>query len=248
MKQKQILIGLAVVVALVAAIVGIVALTGDDDDGDGGPTTTSSSTTTEETSTTETTTPSSSTTLDPQAADQALFPDPTSTEQFTDPREAAAAFARQVLGFRGDAVVGAFAQGDSRSGEVGVGVAEGAPPTTILLRQLTDGDAWFVIGATTESIRLDTPIPGAVIRSPQPIIGAGFAFEGHIDVTLYADGQPEPIAQGFVTGRGDGIPGPFNEDLEYEVPDGVTRGVLVLSAPSGDDGSTVVATAVRVRF
>ena len=80
-----------------------------------------------------------------------------------------------------DPVVGAFQQGDGRSGEVEVrGFAEGAP-TVVLVRQLED-DTWFVIGATTDSIRLATPALGATITSPQPLTGMAYAYEGTVPV------------------------------------------------------------------
>jgi hypothetical protein len=65
-------------------------------------------------------------------------------------------------------------------------------------------------------------------------------------VLLFADGSTEPIARTFVTGRGDGVLGPFEGALEFDVPDGAERGTLVLISPSGEDGSTIAAAAVRV--
>jgi hypothetical protein len=244
-RQKQILIGLGGVVAVVAILVGVLALTDDDDTS---TTTTTSSTSTVAEDTTTTTGPTTTTTLDPGVTDQALFPAPAGSATFTDPREIARAFALEVLGFRADMVVGDYAAGDSRSGEVEVRAQQQGQPTIVLVRQLADDDRWFVIGAATESIEVATPIPGARITSPQPVIGRATAFEGHVDVTLLADGSNEPIGTSFVTGRGDGVLGSYSGEIEFEVPAGVTHGVLVLSAPSGQDGSTIAATAIRVRF
>jgi hypothetical protein len=242
-QQKRILIGIGSAVAVVAILVGLFALLGDDDDDP--PTTTSTTSTTEPTTSSS---ESTTTTVDPEVVDQALFPLPSAAEQFSDPVELARTFATDLLGFRDDVLIGAFAQGDARSGEVEVRAFEDGPPTLVLVRQLTANDQWFVIGASTDTIRLDTPINGARISSPQPLLGAASAFEGHVDVTLRADDRTEPIARHFVTGRGDGVLGSFEDALTYEVPDGVTHGVLVLSAPSAEDGSTFAATAVRVRL
>ena len=100
----------------------------------------------------------------------------------------------------------------------------------VLVRQLGDG-SWFVIGATTETIVLTTPANGARITSVQPLLGEASAFEGHVDVALYADGRGSPIATTFVTGRGDGVLGQFEGGLDFDVPDGATHGTLVLTEP-----------------
>jgi hypothetical protein len=218
-------------------------LSGDDDDG-GDTTTTIASSTTSVTSTS--TTVATSSTIAADDLDAAVFPDLTGTERFSDPVALARAFATGPLGFRDDVEVGSFAAGDSRSGEVEVSAVSGLP-TTVLVRQLGDG-SWFVIGATTETIVLSTPANRARITPVQPLLGEASAFEGQVNVALYADGRGSPIATTFVTGRGDGVLGPFEGELDFEVPDGATHGTLVLTSPSGEDGSTIAATAIRVRF
>jgi len=242
--QKRVLIGLGVVVAVVALILGIFALAGGDDD-DGDTTTTIGSSTTSSVTSTSTTV-ATTTTVAADDLDAAVFPDLTGTERFGDPVALARAFATGPLGFRDDLTVGSFAAGDSRSGEVEVSAVAGQP-TTVLVRQLGDG-SWFVIGATTETIVLSTPANRARITSVQPLLGEASAFEGHVAVALYADGRGSPIATTFVTGRGDGVLGPFEGELAFDVPDGATHGTLVLTSPSGEDGSTISATAIRVRF
>jgi hypothetical protein len=67
-------------------------------------------------------------------------------------------------------------------------------------------------------------------------------------VQLYADGSNAPLGATNVLGRGDGVLGEFDGSIEFTVPEGATHGLLVLSEGSAEDGTTVAATAIRVRF
>lgn len=244
--RSRLLLALGSVAAAVAIVVGVIALNDDDDRTiDTADTTTTAP---EPSTTTSTSEPSTTTSALPAVVDPgpAVFPDPTSSRRFDDPAAAARAFATDLLGFR-EPLVGDFMQGDSRSGEVEVRAFAQGNPTTVLVRQLED-DTWFVIGAAVESIRLDTPAQGATIASPQVLEGAAFAFEGTVNVRLFVDGVVEPIAETFVTGRGDGELGDFAGELAFDLPAGAQHGVLVLSEASGEDGSTVAATVIRVHF
>ncbi|MEQ1788346.1 MAG: Gmad2 immunoglobulin-like domain-containing protein [Acidimicrobiales bacterium] len=242
--RNRLLIGLGAAAAAVAVVVGVLALTGDDDE----PVVADTTTTTEGSATSEATTTSETTTTVFEGVDPDLpvFPDPTSSQRFDDPVALATAFAHDFVGFR-EPIVGAFAQGDSRSGEVEVrGYANGAV-TVVLVRQLED-DTWFVIGSVTDSIRVSTPETGATISSPQPLVGQAYAFEGTVNVRFYVDGTQEPIAETVVTGRGDGVLGDYSGELEFTDASGATHGVLVLVALSGEDGSATEATVLRVRL
>lgn len=239
--RNRLLLGIGSVAAAIAIVVGVLALTGDDDEtiNTAGTTTQPTTSTTEPTTTTEEFAP----TVDPSVP---VFPDPSTSRRFDDPVSVTHAFAGELLGFV-DPILGGFAQGDNRSGEVEVrGFAQGNP-TTVLVRQLED-DTWFVIGASVESIRLDIPAQGTTITSPQPLEGAATAFEGHVAVRLFVDGVAEPIAETFVTGRGDGVLGDFSGELGFDLPAGAKHGMLVLFEPSAKDGSTVAATVIRVHF
>jgi hypothetical protein len=234
-------VGLAVLVAVLLL---------SDDDGDDGD---DETTTTEEPTTTSTTRDGSTTTevaIPPGDLDIAAFPDLRSDDRYGDLQTLAQAFATQILGFDTDVVVGEFQQGDSRSGEIPIrpgGAGSQTPTTTVLVRQVSDG-SWVVSGAATDSIRLDDPSPLVTLSSPQDLVGAATAFEGHVDVALYADGESAPIATTFVTGGGGGELGPFSSELEFDAPPGATHGLLVLSSAGGEDGTTWAATAIRVRF
>ena len=238
--RKRLLIGLGSAAAVLAVVAGVLAVTQDDDE----PVTTGSTTTTEGTTTTEAATTTSEpafATVDP---DQPVFPDPTTSQRFDDPVAAATAFATELAGFS-DPTVGPFMQGDARSGEVEVRAFPDGAPTTVLVRQLED-DAWWVLGAETDSIQLATPGAREDITSPQPLTGQAYAFEGTVVVRLYVDGVQEPVAETFVTGRGDGVLGDFEGELAFTAPAGATHGVLVLLSPSAEDGGTVDAQVLRV--
>ncbi len=252
--RKRLLIGLGAAAAVIAVVVGALVIADDDDDtsvtADSSTTTESTTTTTTEATTTtvqETTTTTTTTTSPPLQGvnpDLAVFPDPTGSRRFDDPVAAATAFAADLVGYS-NPVVGPFAQGDSRSGEVEVrGFAQGQP-TIVLLRQLED-DTWFVIGATTESIQLTTPASGDTIASPQPLQGSAYAFEGTVNVRLHVDGVQEPVAETFVTGRGDGVLGDFVGEIGFSNATGATHGVLVLTAEGGEDGAPIQAQVLRV--
>ena len=243
--RKRLLIGAGAAAAVIAVVVGALLLTDDDEE----PVTTQQTTTstTEASSTTEATEPTTTTTSGFQGVDPdvPLYPDPTTSQRFSDPQSAARAFG--LWAGYSDPIVGDFQQGDSRSGEVELfGFTEGAP-SVVLLRQLED-DAWYVIGVTTDSIRLSTPQVGDTLTSPQALEGLAYAFEGTVQVRLFADGVQEPIGETFVTGRGDGVLGEFSGELEFANGSGAAHGVLVLTSESGEDGSTVEVSAIRVRL
>jgi hypothetical protein len=248
--RKRVLLGVGAVVAVVAIVLGIVVLTHHDGEDTASTSTTSSSTTTSTSttsSTTTTTAPTATTTLSSQDLDDALFPDLTAAARYSNPTDLVRDFALQVLGFDDKVVIGAFQPTGAGTGEIDLRPNAQADPTTVVLRQLADG-SWIALSVSTDSIRLDTPVNGAVISSPQPLTGAAFAFEGRVNVTLYADGAETQIASTFVTGRGDGVLGPFDGQLGFQVPQGTTRGILVLSAASGATGATAAAEVIRVHF
>lgn len=241
-RQRNIIIGVAIVI-LAAAIALVVAVVGGDDDAD--TTTTTTSTTTP--STTSTLPEVTTTTVLAADLDLSVYPDLSTGSRFDDPVALVRSFATSVLGFDTGVVVGELQQGDARSGEVEIHPPSSPGITTVAVRQISD-DTWVVVAATTGTIELDTPIGGTRISSPQPLLGRATAFEGHVDVMLYVDGQEAPIATSFVTGHGDGTLGDFRGQLRFTAPKGATRGFLVLSSPNGDDGTTIAAVAIRIHF
>lgn len=244
--QKRAIFVVGSLLAAVALILGIVIATDDDDD-DAETTASSTTTTTTSTPTSTTAASTTTTTIDPADLDLAAFPDLRSGDRYDDPVALVRAFATELLGFDTDLVVSDFQPGDNRSGEVVIAPAAGRQETTVGVRQLADG-AWVVVGAQTATIQLDTPVPRTRISPPQPLIGRASTFEGNVLVQLYVDGSNAAIGATNVLGRGDGVLGDFEGELAFTVPQGATHGLLVLSEGSADDGTTVAATAIRVRF
>lgn len=163
---------------------------------------------------------------------------------YATPREAAGSFATEYLGFV-DPVIGAFQQGDLRSGEVPVRPRADGPVTTILVRQLT-GPGWWVIGAATDDIEVTEPEVLAEVRSPLRVRGRALAFEGTVAVEVRQDGDVTPIGSGIVTGGGD-VPRPFEGSIAF-APPRARYGALVLRTHSAEDGRVWQAGAIRIAF
>jgi hypothetical protein len=179
---------------------------------------------------------------------------------FTDPASTAQEFAKRYLGF-GTVVSFAYTiSGGQADIPVGFGTGEGGaslpdprPTTTVRVRQLVGegfGSPWTVVGARSELIVVDEPggnIPR--IASPLRVTGRATAFEGTVQVEVREDGMTfgQSLGKGFVTGRGDGVLGPFSGEIRFRRP---TRpgGAVVFFEQSAADGSTLRATVVRVAF
>ena len=261
-------------VAIIAAlVVGLVLITSDDDDETTdsvatteapettvvsgttevpatteSPATTQAPETTEPVATTEAPTTEPSTTVAP-VPDQvrtAIWPWFDTDLRYADPVEAAVGFASDYLGFV-DPIASEFMAGDSRSGEVEIRSVDTGPATVVFVRQLTDDDSWWILGAASENITIDEPEALAEVTSPLTGSGTALAFEGTVDVQLRADGNGEPIFEGFVTGSGGPEPGPYSETFEFTSP-GDTDGALVMLSLSSEDGSTLEASAMRIFY
>lgn len=206
------------------------------------PTTAASATST--TGATSTSTPTISPPATPTQA--VVWPDPDSGTRFATPDAAARSFAVDLAGFA-DPVLGEFQAGDGRSGEIELRPRPTGPVSTILLRQVGSDDSWSVIAVVNENIVITQPAAGDVVANPMVLVGQARAFEGHVDVRLFAHGQTEPIATGFVTGRGDGVLGPFDSTLEWP-PATQGPGILVLSTSSAEDGPLWDVAAIPINF
>jgi hypothetical protein len=237
-RQQLVAVGAAVAVALIAVVVATVAVTGDDD----GPTTTASTTTSAPTSSG----PTSTNPVPPDEIALAVWPDAGGDERYDDPVAVAVAFATDFVGFTG-AVGGEFRQGDARSGEVDVRPSADGPVTTVLVRQVTGDDTWWVVGASTASIVLESPEVLASVTSPVALSGRSSAFEATVQVELRVDGRRPAHASGFVMGGGGIELEPFQGSLAFDPPV-VGAGALVLFTDSAEDGSIREATVIRIRF
>ena len=240
-----------VAVLVVAVLAGLLWWLLSDDD-DEVTSTTTSVPTSESTTTSSSTAPSSTTTeapFDPTLSDEELatviwlYQD--TSQRFSDPSAAVYSFATDLLGFT-DPIIGEFAAGDSRSGEVEVRAAENGPATTVSVRQLGD-DSWWVLGAQTPDILLEQPESGATVSSPLQVTGRSRAFEGTVDVAVLRDGDTEPIGSGFVTGGANEQLGPFSGEVQFDPAD-AEWGALALTTTSAEDGRVWQATVIRVRF
>jgi hypothetical protein len=269
--KRWLIIGGAVVL-VAALVVGLVLITSDNDDETAdsvatteapattvvsdtteGPATTESPATTQAPETTEpvateapTTEPSTTVAPVPDEVRTAIWPWFETDLRYADPVEAAVGFATDYLGFV-DPIASEFMAGDSRSGEVEIRSVGTGPATVVFVRQLTDDDSWWILGAASENITIDEPEALAEVTSPLTVSGTAMAFEGTVDVQLRADGNGEPIFEGFVTGSGGPEPGPYSETFEFTSP-GETGGALVMLSLSSEDGSTLEASAMRIFY
>jgi hypothetical protein len=263
-------------VALIAALVVALVLitTGDDDDTESSATTEATATTVvSDTTEAPATTDGAATTQPPETTDDTSSPtsEPPSTEspttqappvpdevstaiwpwyptdlRYGDPVEAAVGFATDFLGFV-DPIASEFMAGDNRSGEVEIRSFESGPATVVFVRQLTADDSWWILGAASENITIDEPAALAEVTSPLTVSGTALAFEGTVDLQLRADGNGEPVLEGFVTGSGGPEAGPYSEMFEFTSP-GETGGALVMRSLSAEDGSTLEASAMRIFY
>lgn len=183
--------------------------------------------------------------VDPEVYESAVWPWFDSGVRYTEPVAAARGFATDFVGFT-DPVVGEFMQGDSRSGEVEITSDDGGPVTTVFVRQLGPDDTWWVLGSATENIEVDEPDALDEITSPLEVEGSALAFEGTVNVDIRADGEDEPLFEGFVTGGGTEM-APFDDELEWDNP-GEGSGAVVFKTLSARDGSIEQAAVVRVTF
>jgi hypothetical protein len=236
-----------------ASLVASLILVGCGDDGDSSSSSTTeaeqTTTTTEASTSTSTTLADTTTTTAAPVAEQpeaAVWPFVADDLRFDDPAEAARSFVVDYLGFA-DPVVEPFQQGDSRSGEVPVRPADQGPITTVLVRQVTDDDTWWVIGAVNEHLQVTAPEAMAVVGPPLAIAGQSTAFEATFTAEVRDDGSIEPLVIEPVMGGSMGEMGPFSAELSFESPN-EGGGALVLSTQSMEDGSTWEASVVRISF
>lgn len=202
---------------------------------------TSSTTTTSTIATTSTTAPS----LVP--TDTAVWPFVTGATRYTDPVKAATDFAVTYLGFV-KPVVGPFVPGDSRSGEVDIRANTlGTATTTVMVRKLAPDETWWVLGAATTHLRLQTPASDAAITSPVTLSGQSTAFEATVNVEVRQDGSLDPVGTDFVMGGSNGTMGPFSKAVTFTKPT-AERGAIVFTMPSTNGGGTMEAGVIRVQF
>ena len=176
----------------------------------------------------------------------AIWPTIDSSVRYATPVAAANGFARAYLHMTSP-VVGAYRAGDTRSGEVPVLGTAGGAETTVLVRQVTSGASWWVIGAATQDITINIPSTLALVRSPFAITGVSTAYEAVVNISLREDDVSTPLATGTAMGGSMGQLGPFHTSLAFQNPTS-TYGALVLYTVSAKDGSVASASVIRLRF
>jgi Immunoglobulin-like domain of bacterial spore germination len=189
--------------------------------------------------------PTATTAPEPVDTSTVVFPGPSSGVRYDDPVDAARGFAVDFVGFT-DPLVGEFARGDARSGEVQVRPTARGPVTTVFVRQLGTDGTWWVLGSATANIAIDSPGPGDAIASPVAVSGNALAWEGVVNVEIRQDGSRQPLGTGVVTGGGDTMR-PFAGEIEYSTPT-ADRGAIVFVSHSAMDGRVWQAAVVRVSF
>ncbi|GAA2558615.1 Gmad2 immunoglobulin-like domain-containing protein [Pseudonocardia hydrocarbonoxydans] len=252
-RRRPVVAALALTVLVLGVVVGLLVLTPAATPGGGSPTalptsapaatTSPSSSQPTPTAGTVTTTPTPTTVTPSVPADAvtAVWPTGAVPTRYTDPVAAARGFAVDMAAFA-DPVLGAFRTGDSRSGEVEVRPAPDGPVTTVFVRLLGDG-TWWVLGAATADVTLDTPAAGDLIAGTAELSGTALAFEGTVDVRILDD-TTATLATSVVTGGGD-VPRPFRGVFPLDGP-AAPHGTVLLTTASAADGSTWTASAVRV--
>ncbi len=267
-KKWSLIVGVAVIVGALIAVLFVTGGGDDsgDDSGDSVPssdavattpfsdTSTTVDATVENTGAPATTEPAATTEVVdttevpamPDESRTAVWPWADTETRYTDPVEAAMGFATDFIGFD-EPIAGEFMAGDNRSGEVEIRAFETGPVTVVFVRQLTADDSWWILGAAGANITVDEPAAEAEVSSPLTVSGAASAFEGTVDVELRADGNGEPILEGFVTGSGGREAGPFSESFEFTSP-GEIAGALVMLSLSPKDGSVFEATVLRIFY
>jgi len=179
---------------------------------------------------------------------------------FTDPAATAREFSVRYLGMD-NPVVFDFREGEPGAGEVGVGFryGEGRVPvanprvsTNLIVRQLGRqgaGGPWTVTAASAPNIEVRSPQPGERVSSPVRLSGRASTFEGNVGVVVREDGMlaGASLGEGNVSGRGDGVLGPFDGEVMFRSPARAGGAVLFVDR-SAADGSVLGATVVRVTF
>ena len=187
-----------------------------------------------------------STSVLPAATDSAVWPFVESVTRYRDPVQAAKGFAVTYLGFVAP-VVGAFMQGDSRSGEVAIQANGSGPVTTVMVRKLSPDDTWWVLGTSTPNLQLQSPMWNSSIATPVTLAGLSTAFEGTVNVEIRQDNSLTPLASDIVMGGANGQMGPFRKEVGFTKPK-AKRGAIVLKTLSAKDGNISEASVLRVQF
>jgi hypothetical protein len=194
-------------------------------------------------STSAKTTTTLGTTTQPETA---IWPFASTVTRFGDPVLAAQAFVTSYLGFV-NPIMGAFEQGDSHSGEVLVRATPAGPVTTVMVRQLTPANSWWVLGASCPDIIVTAPSSPVRISSPVVVQGRSTAYEAVVNVEILQDGTFAPLKTDVVMGGSMGVMGPFKKSIAFASPSS-RAGALSFRTIAPKDGHVIEASVIRVTF
>ena len=183
----------------------------------------------------------STTTTTSVATDTAVWPFVTDSIRYSDPVQAATGFAVTYLGFANPV------EGDNRSGEVVIRPNSTGPKTTVMVRKLAPDETWWVLGASTPTLQLQSPEWNASIASPVTLSGQSTAFEAAVNVQIRQDGTLIPLANDVVMGGSMGRMGPFSKAVRFPAPT-AERGAIILRTLSAKDGNIAEAAVLRIQF
>ncbi len=181
---------------------------------------------------------------------------------FTSPVDTAKAFAARYVGMVDPATFGSPTPSTGGRLEVKVGFTTGEGGTPIADPQPTmsvflmsgnaDGDLgpWTVVAASSPQIVVTRPAALDRVSSPVGVAGQAATFEGNVVVQVREDGMlaDRRLGEGFVTGRGDGVLGPFSGEIGFEAPSEAAGAVVFLERSAADGQGVLRATVVRVAF
>jgi len=196
--------------------------------------------------TTSTTVTSTTTTVPTSQPATAVWPFANGTLRFTSPVAAATSFAVDYLGFTSP-IVGAFQQGDTRSGEVPVRASASGVVTTVLVRQLDASNTWWVLGASSPSINVTSPATLSTVTSPVTLAGTSTAYEAVVNVDLRVDGSLTSVLKTTVMGGSMGVMGKFSKTVSFPTPN-ASAGALMFRTLSAKDGSVIEASVIRINY
>ncbi len=176
----------------------------------------------------------------------AIWPFASTPTRFATPMLAAQTFALDYLGFT-NPIFEPFQRGDTRSGEVPVRTSLNGAVTTILVRQVTSDESWWVIGAVSPNISITTPTALETITSPVLLKGTSTAYEAVVNLEVRQDGTLTPLIRSTVMGGSMGVMGSFTKTVKYPTPS-ASSGAIVMYTLSPKDGSVLEASVLRVAF
>jgi hypothetical protein len=171
-------------------------------------------------------------------AEQVVAIWPAADVVFTTPEAAAADFVAAVFGE--GPVLGPFAAGDMRSGEIEVfatadGAQIGNARSTLLLRRLGPSGGWFVTAAASSVQTVTTPVGGATVpAAPLVVAGTGTGFEATLVIRAFVAGHADDELDSIVT-----MAGNFGEVAPYSVTldlTGAAPGDVVVVQVTGGTG------------